>query len=188
MLTCTVVIGLLPSDVLVKSAAPMADAATRLWGSSAGLAIGVIATISCFGALNGWVLLQAQVPLAAANDKLFPSIFAKVDARGTPVSGLLISTALATVVVLSNYTHSLIQLFSFSILLSTAAALLPYSVSVGGWIKMNPKAKAYKLAIAGLAMLYALWALKGTGGEALLWGAGLLLAGVPVYLWQRYKP
>ena len=188
MLTCTVVIGLLPSDVLVNSAAPMADAATRLWGSSAGLAVGVISTISCFGALNGWVLLQAQVPLAAASDKLFPSIFAKVDTRGTPVSGLLISTALATIVVLSNYTQSLIQLFAFSILLSTAAALLPYSVSVAGWIKMNQKASVYKLIIAGLALIYALWALKGTGNEALLWGAGLLLAGVPVYLWQRYKP
>ncbi len=187
MLTCTVVIGLLPSELLVKSAAPMADAAARLWGSSAGLAVGVIATISCFGALNGWVLLQAQVPLAAANDKLFPSIFAKVDARGTPVSGLLISTALATIVVLSNFTQSLIQLFAFSILLSTAAALLPYSVSVAGWVKMNQKAPAYKLVIAGLAMIFALLALNGTGSEALLWGAGLLLAGVPVYLWQRYK-
>ncbi len=188
MLTCTVVIGLLPSEVLVKSAAPMADAATRLWGASAGLAIGIIATISCFGALNGWVLLQAQVPLAAANDKLFPSIFAKVDKRSTPVAGLLISTTLATIIVLSNYTQSLIQLFAFSILLSTAAALLPYAVSVAAWIKMNQKAQAYKLVVAGLAMFYALWALKGTGNEALLWGAGLLIAGVPVYLWQRYKP
>ena len=187
MLTCTVVIGLLPSDILVKSAAPMADAATRLWGSSAGLAIGVIATISCFGALNGWVLLQAQVPLAAANDKLFPSIFAKVDARNTPVAGLLISTALATIVVLSNYTQSLIQLFAFSVLLSTASALLPYAVSVAGWIKMNQKARPYKLAIAGLAFIYAVWALNGTGPKPLAWCAGLLLAGVPVYLWQRYR-
>ena len=187
MLTCTVVIGLLPSDILVKSAAPMADAATRLWGSSAGLAIAVIATISCFGALNGWVLLQAQVPLAAANDKLFPSIFAKVDARNTPVAGLLISTALATIVVLSNYTQSLIQLFAFSVLLSTASALLPYAVSVAGWIKMNQKARPYKLAIAGLAFIYAVWALNGTGPKPLAWCAGLLLAGVPVYLWQRYR-
>ena len=187
MLACTVVIGLLPSDVLVKSTAPMADAATRLWGSTAGLSIGVIATISCFGALNGWVLLQGQIPLAAANDKLFPSVFAKVDAQNTPVAGLLISSTLATIVMISNYTHSLIQLFAFSILLSTAANLLPYAVSVAAWIKMNPKAQAYKLAIAGLAMIFALMALKGTGNEALLWGAALMLMGIPVYLWQRYK-
>ncbi len=188
MLTCTVVMGLLPSDVLVKSAAPMADAAARLWGSPAGIAVGVIATISCFGALNGWVLLQAQVPLAAANDNLFPSIFAKVDKHNTPVAGLLISSALATIVMLSNYTHSLIQLFAFSILLSTASALLPYAVSTAGWIKMNQKAHPIKLSIAGLAFVYAVWALKGTGKEPLIWGAGLLLAGVPVYLYQRFKP
>ncbi len=185
MLTCTVVIGLLPSDVLVKSAAPMADAATRLWGSGAGLAIGIIATISCFGCLNGYVLLQAQVPLAAANDNLFPSVFAKVGKRNTPVIGLLISSTLATIVMISNYTHSLIQLFSFSILLSTASALLPYAVSTAGWIKMNQKAHPIKLIIAGLAFIYAIWALKGTGTEPLIWGAGLLLAGVPVYLYQR---
>ena len=187
MLTCTVVIGLLPSEVLVKSAAPMADAATRLWGSTAGWAIGIIATISCFGALNGWVLLQAQVPLAAANDKLFPSIFAKVDKHNTPVAGLLISSSLATIVMLSNYSQSLIQLFAFSILLSTASALLPYAVSTAGWIKMNLHAHPIKLLIAGLALIYALLALKGTGSEALIWGAGLLLAGVPVYVYQRYK-
>ena len=187
MLTCTVVIGLLPSEVLVKSAAPMADAATRLWGSSAGVAVGIVATISCFGALNGWVLLQAQIPLAAAKDHLFPSIFAKLNSRNAPVAGLLISSTLATAIVLSNYTQSLIKLFAFSILLSTAANLLPYAVSVAAWIKMNQKAPAYKLVIAGLAMIFALLALKGTGSEALLWGAGLLLMGVPVYLIQRHK-
>ncbi len=187
MLTCTVVIGLLPSDVLVKSAAPMADAAARLWGSPAGVAVGVIATISCFGALNGWVLLQAQVPMAAAKDEIFPSIFAKVDSRNTPVAGLVISSTLATAIVLSNFTHSLIQLFAFSILLSTAANLLPYAVSVSAWIKMNQTERPYKLVIAALALLFSLWALKGTGSEALIWGAALMLMGVPVYLWQRYK-
>jgi len=188
MLTCTVVIGLLPSDVLVKSAAPMADAAARLWGSPAGVAVGIVATISCFGALNGWVLLQGQIPMAAAKDGIFPSIFAKVDSRNTPVTGLLISSALATFIVFSNFTHSLIQLFAFSILLSTAANLLPYAVSVAAWVKMNQKAPIYKLVIAGLAFIFAVLALKGTGNEALLWGAGLMLMGVPVYLYQRFKP
>jgi len=187
MLTCTVVLGLLPSEVLVKSAAPMAEAATRIWGPSAGLAVGIIATISCFGALNGWVLLQAQVPFAAAKDKLFPSIFGKVDARNTPIFGLLISSLLASTVLISNYSHSLVELFKYAMLLATAAALLPYAVSVASWIKMNQKAHPIKLIVAGLAMVYALWALIGTGSEALIWGAGLLLMGVPVYLYQRYK-
>jgi APA family basic amino acid/polyamine antiporter len=29
------------------------------------------------------------------------------------------------------------------------------------------------------------WALVGTGAETLMWGGVLLLAGLPIYLWQR---
>ncbi|KFN44790.1 amino acid permease [Arenimonas oryziterrae] len=185
MLACTVVLGLLPADVLQHSAAPMADAASRLWGPWAGVGIGVVATISCFGALNGWVLLQAQVPLAAARDGVFPPFFAKEDARGTPWIGLLLSTSLATALVIANYNASLVKLFAFSILLSTAAALLPYAVSAAAWLKMNSDAGLGRKLIAAGALIYSLWALIGTGTESLIWGAGLLLAGLPIYLWQR---
>jgi APA family basic amino acid/polyamine antiporter len=41
------------------------------------------------------------------------------------------------------------------------------------------------IAVAGLC--YSIYALVGTGREALAWGAVLLLAGLPVYLWMRRK-
>ena len=44
---------------------------------------------------------------------------------------------------------------------------------------------AWRLVVAGLACVYGVWALVGTGAEALLWGAGLLLAGMPFYFLQR---
>lgn len=185
MLACTVVIGLLPVDVLRNSAAPMADAASRLWGPWAGVGVGVVATISCFGALNGWVLLQAQVPLAAARDGLFPEWFGRVDSRGTPWLGLLLSTSLATGLVLANYSHSLVKLFTFSILLSTAAALLPYAVSVAAWLRMNASAHRGQKLIAIGALLYSLWALIGTGTESLLWGAALLAVALPIHGWRK---
>ncbi|MBC7656685.1 MAG: amino acid permease [Frankiaceae bacterium] len=185
MLACTVVIGLLPADVLKVSAAPMAEAASRLWGTWAGVGVGIVATISCFGALNGWVLLQAQTPLAAANDGLFPKWFAKLDVRGTPAAGLLFSSLLAGLLVLSNYSKSLVSLFAFSILLSTAAALLPYAISVMAWWRLHPGAPVARKLVALGAFTYSLWALIGTGAEPLLWGAVLLLAGLPVYFWQR---
>jgi basic amino acid/polyamine antiporter, APA family len=187
MLACTVVIGLLPAESLAKSNAPMALAATQLWGQEAGIAMGAVATISCFGALNGWVLLQAQVPMAAARDGLFPKIFAAPNDSPTPYLGLLISSTLAMGLVIANYTESLIGLFTFSILLSTAAALLPYAVSVAAWLFKNETAAAWKKLIAALALIYALWALYQTGAEALLWGAGLLLMGLPVLLWMRAR-
>jgi APA family basic amino acid/polyamine antiporter len=185
MLACTVVIGLLPAEVLKVSAAPMADAASRLWGAWAGVGVGVVATISCFGALHGWVLLQAQTPLAAANDGLFPKAFAALDVRGTPWFGLTVSSALAGLLVMANYSKSLVGLFTFSILLSTAAALLPYAISVLAWWRLHPRATVPTRLVAIGALVYSVWALVGTGLESLLWGGVLLLAGLPIYWWQR---
>jgi APA family basic amino acid/polyamine antiporter len=184
MLSCTVVIGMLPADVLHASAAPMAEAARRVWGEAAGIAIGVVATISCFGALNGWVLLQGQTTLAVAQDGLFPKSFARIDKRGTPWVGLLVSSILASTLIAANYTRTLVALFTFTILLSTAATLLPYLVTVLAWWRIDTAATWWRRLIAIGALAYSMWALIGTGTESLLWGAILLLAGLPIYLWQ----
>lgn len=187
MLACTVVIGLLPPAELRGSAAPMVAAATHLWGSAAGLGLAIVATISCFGALNGWVLLQAQTPLAAAQDRLFPAAFARLDRRGTPYFGLLLSSVLASALIIANYSRTLVALFTFSILLSTATTLLPYVVSVLAWWRIEHGAHWSRRVVAAGALLYALWALVGTGAESLLWGGVLVLLGAPVLLWQRRR-
>jgi APA family basic amino acid/polyamine antiporter len=36
-------------------------------------------------------------------------------------------------------------------------------------------------------LAYSVYALLGTGRESLLWGAGLLLAGAPIYAWLRLR-
>ncbi len=187
MLACTVVIGLLPTDMLRNSAAPMADAASRLWGPWAGIGIGVVATISCFGALNGWVLLQGQTPLAAAQDGVFPTAFARLDRHGTPRFGLLLSSVLASALIIANYSRSLVALFTFSILLSTATCLLPYLISVLAWWRIDAGAALVRKVVASGALLYSAWALFGTGLESLLWGSVLVLAGLPIFFWQRLR-
>ncbi|NUS38309.1 MAG: amino acid permease [Lysobacter sp.] len=184
ILACTAVLGLLPGVTLANSQAPMADAARALWGPGAGIALAVVAAISTFGALNGWVLLSGQVPLAAAGDGLLPARFARLDARGTPAFGVLASSALATLLVFANYSHSLVQLFTFSILLSTAATLLPYVVGSAAWLLRGP---AGHRIVSALALAYGLYALVGTGVESLLWGGALVLAGLPVYWWNRRR-
>ena len=187
ILACTAVLGLAPAEQLKDSAAPMADAASALWGPAAGIGIALVAAISCFGALNGWVLVSGQVPLAAARDGLLPSRFARLDARGTPVFGVIASSALASLLVLSNYSHSLVQLFTFSILLSTAATLLPYVVSSAAWLLRGARAghRHGGRIVALLALFYSLYALIGTGRESLLWGGALVLAGLPIYVLMR---
>jgi APA family basic amino acid/polyamine antiporter len=187
---CMVVVGLLPEPLLAASTAPFADAATRLWGAGAGIAFAAAAAIACFGALNGWVLMQAQVPLAAARDRVFPAWFARLDARGTPLVGLVISSALASVLVFANYHKQLVQLFTFSILLSTAGTLLPYVICTAAELRAQFRQDAARrewlaLSITLLALVFSLAALLCTGFEALLWGLALLLGGWPLRAWQR---
>lgn len=184
ILACTAVLGLLPADVLKTSTAPMADAAGMLWGRGAAIGMAALAAVSCFGALNGWVLLSAQVPMAAAGDRLFPAMFSRLDARGTPFVGIVLSSGLASALVIANYTRSLVQLFTFSILLSTAATLLPYVASSAAWLR---RGNGTGRVVAALALAFSLYALFGIGAEPLLWGAGLVAAGLPLYLWQRRR-
>ncbi len=182
ILACTSVLGVLPAAQVQASSAPMADAAHALWGPAAGIAVAVVAAVSCFGALNGWVLLSGQVPLAAARDGLLPQRFTRLDKGGTPVFGVIASGVLASALVLANYSHSLVQLFTFSILLSTAATLLPYVVSSAAWLRSD---SGKGRVVAALALAYSLYALVGTGAKALLWGAVLVLAGLPLYFWRK---
>lgn len=182
ILACTAVLGTIPPEVAKTSTAPMADAAGALWGPHAASGIAIVAAISCFGALNGWVLLSAQLPLAAARDGLFPQAFARLDDNGTPRTGVLVGAMLSTLLVIANYTDSLVKVFTFSILLSTTATLLPYVFSSAAWLKLGRRGRV----VAALALLYAVYALIGAGSEALIWGAVLVLAGLPLrYLWQR---
>lgn len=183
ILACTVVVGLLPAEIAKESPAPMADAARLLWGDAAGMTIAAVAAVSCLGALNGWVLLSAQLPMAAARDGLFPELFARLDRNGTPRFGVLIGAALSSALVVSNYSGSLVALYTFSILLSTAATLLPYVASAAAWLRLGRQGRG----VAALALLYSLYALAGTGHDALLWGLALVAAGLPLYAGLRYR-
>ena len=183
VLACTTVLGLLPRQVLAASGAPMADAAAALWGPTAGHILAVVMAISCLGALNGWTLLAAQLPMAAARDGVLPAAFARENTRGTPAFGVLVSAGLASVLVIANYNRSLVDLFTFSVLLSTAATLLPYLVGALAWL-LRGTGLPSRLAAAG-ALLFSLYAFAGIGAESLWWGIALVAAGLPVYLWQR---
>ena len=183
ILACTVVIGLVPLDVLKDSGAPMAEAAGRVWGPGAALGIAILAAVSTFGAINGWMLVCAQVSLAAAGDGLFPRAFARVQGNGTPAFGIIVGSVLATVLVIASYSRSLVELFTFILLISTSAILLPYAASSAAWMRSGGGHGGRMVAL--LALLYSIYALLGAGAEALAWGAVLLLAGLPVYMWMR---
>lgn len=194
---CTVaVMGIIAPGELATSTAPFADAAGSIWGSWGRLAIGAGAAISCFGALNGWILIAGQVPRAAALDGLLPARFERLGPRGTPVFGLVFSSAIATALIAMNYTRGLVEAFTFLILLATLATLMPYVFTsmTGLMLALRDRAadvdpvRALRRAIVSvLAFGFSLWAIAGAGMDAVFWGFMLLVAGLPVYAAMRWR-
>jgi APA family basic amino acid/polyamine antiporter len=189
------VMGILPAAELANSTAPFAEAGQAIWGSWAGSLIAAGAAISAFGALNGWVLLQGQWAMAAARDGLFPSVFGKMSRRGTPVAGIVISSLLVTGLMALNFTASLVEQFTFIILLATLSTLIPYVFSALAelviFVREREDFRGERLVgasvIAVLALLYSLWAISGTGSATVFWGFVLMVAGLPIYWWQKRK-
>lgn len=183
---CSAVMRLVPPESLAASGAPFVDATRLLLGDAAGRVVALVAAITCLGTLNGWVMMLGQLPLAVARDGLFPPLFAHQDAAGTPRHGLLFGAVLASLLVCANYSASLVHLFTWAILLSTAASLLPFLICAAALIRLE-RGRPWMLVVAAFALVYSAYALVGTGAEALTWGAGLLAAGLPLYLWQRRR-
>jgi APA family basic amino acid/polyamine antiporter len=180
------VMSLVAPAALGTSQAPFADAARALWGSAGATIVALGASISAFGALNGWVLLVGQLPLAVAADGLFPRVFARVSRTATPAIGMVIAGILTTVLVALNYTRGLVDLFTFFILLSTLNTLVPYVFSTLAVFLLpdarGARARAGIGVTAALAFGYSLWAIAGAGQEIIYWGFLLLVCGLPVYV------
>ena len=178
---------------LASSNAPFVDLANQFWGRGAGKLVAVFAAISAFGALNGWILLQGELPRAMAIRGDFPRIFARESVHATPGFGLGVGSFLATLLIVANYQRSMANVFTFMILLSTTACLVLYALCSAALLRLQWTRKlgaagkaSTALGVVGiLATAYSLWAIIGAGAEAVLWGTALLLAGVPLYYWYR---
>jgi basic amino acid/polyamine antiporter, APA family len=187
------VMGVMDPARLSSSGAPFAEAASLMWGGWAGDLVAAGAVISCFGALNGWILLQGQLPLATAHDGLFPELFARVSRNGTPLTGMLISSVLVTALIGMNFTRALVPLFTFVILLATFSCLIPYLFSSLAEMAHTLRERQsggralapLHLSVAAIAFLYAIWAIVGAGWEAVGWGLLLLAGGIPIYVLMK---
>ena len=113
---------------------------------------------------------------------MLPAAFARADANGTPVLALLVSSGIASLFVVMNAAKGLKGLFEYLLLLSTSASL---------WLYLAFALAAIRLRIAPLwgaiGAAYALWTLWGAGLEASGLSLVLMVAGLPVLLWMRFR-
>ena len=176
---CSAVALLMPPDQVAQSGAPMADFIGRHWGGPAGTLIALFAAIAAFGALNGWILMQGELPWAMARDGVFPAWLARLSRRGTPARAHVVASLLLTAVLALNQSLSMVDLFGFLILLATTAALVAYLVCSLAAIRLGVGPRLVPVYL--LAALFSLWAIWGAGAEAMKWGAVLLVSGIPLY-------
>ena len=192
ILSFIVICSVLPPNILSKSEAPFADSANVIWGMNGQLLFAWCAVISTIGALNGWILIQGKIPYSASIDKLFPSVFGKVNKAHSPIYGLIISSILVSILMALNYSKSLVDAFSFMMKLSTLSVITPYIFSIITFFlmvrRMEVNSKTFaNYVVALMALLFCCWMVFGCGFEVVMYGLILLALGIPLYLLIKQK-
>ncbi|MER7838998.1 amino acid permease [Streptomyces sp. NPDC096040] len=195
LLGTVAVFGLVPHQKLVNSSAPFADAVNAITGGHwGGTAISLVAVASIVGCLNGWILMAAQMPYAAARDGLFPKPFAKVGKGGVPGFGVWAVAVLGTLLIALNYTAGPDTTFRVLVLITTFTGCVPYLLSAAAqlyWLaqgtrdRVRPPALVRDLIVAALSFAFSFWLIAGAGYAAVYQGVLFLFAGIPVYVWLR---
>jgi arginine:agmatine antiporter len=156
---------LIPAQRLATSTAPFVDAVHLVLGPLAGAGVAVAALLKLSGSLAGWILVGAQMGAAGAARGLFPRIFARLDARGVPVPGLLIIAAVSSVLAFASMSPTLAEQFGKLIEVTTVLTLLVYLYAcVGVWHyaqlpTTSPQARAQLLRYQPLALIAMLFCL-----------------------------
>lgn len=176
---------LTPISVLTGSNAPFVDFVAYHGGGDFRLVLAAFAAISALGALNGWVLVQGELPAAMAREGVFPAWFGKTNAAGTPVRALIASSVLVSVLVLMNYAKSMADTFTFMALLATASTLFAYLFCALAVLRLQRQGRMDQSrtlgVVAAIGALYSIWTFYGAGWSVTFWGLVLLAAGAPVY-------
>lgn len=187
MLSSTVIMGILPNEELRTSHAPFAEAARMAIGAPGAIIISVCAILKSVGSLGGSMLLVGQSAKAAADDGMFPRIFARLNAKGVPGHGLVIVSALMTLVVFITLSPTLADQFNRIVDLAVILIVVPYTYSSVALVKIIydqqlPLAtfRTYKV-VALAAVAYCLWAVIGGDPETVVHALVALLISVPLY-------
>ncbi len=189
------VFGTVSHGALGSSTAPFTDAANNIFGGTwAGNTVAVAAIVSGIGALNGWTMLCAEMPYAAARDGLFPGAFARTrGVGGVPVFGIVVSTVLASLITVFSYTR-FEDVFTKIVLLSVLTAVIPYLFSAAAqlyWVLVRGRDGVTlgrlirDVTVAALAMAFSYWSIQGSGYQTVYYGLFVLLLGLPVYVWLK---
>ena len=204
MLSLVAIFGILPNSALRSTSAPFSDAANSIFGGTwAGNVMALLVVISGLGALNGWTMICAELPLAAAKDGIFPERFKRLSSNGVPAFGIVVSASLASIAMAVNYVGSGgATAFTTLVLMTGITAAIPYAFSALAQIKwrladqraLDTPHFVRDMLIAILSLVFSILFIvysRNTGHSFWVYWAPFFLAGaalalgIPVYNRQR---
>jgi basic amino acid/polyamine antiporter, APA family len=185
---------LIPQKTLAASNAPFADLFGQVLGARSGEILALFIAVGGLGALNGWTMILGDVTQGIARHGHFPRWLSKENAHGAPTYSLIVSSVIASIMLISNYSQSVAGLYTFLSVVVTAANMpmyfmLPLAIVVLGRRGEMPSRKrpGWLYAAALSAVAYCAWTSVGIGLEPLLWSIGLCAVGIPTYWVSRYR-
>jgi arginine:agmatine antiporter len=187
LLSCTVIMGVIPNAQLRSSHAPFSEAARLAVGTTGMIIIGVCAILKSLGALGGWMLLVGQSAKAAADDGMFPGVFGRLNRYGVPGLGLAIVSVLMTIVLFATMSPTIAGQFDRIINLAVILVVVPYVYASVAVVKVvydrvgRGRTFTFFKVVALAAVGYCIWTVVGGDPPTVVHSLVALLLSVPLY-------
>jgi len=187
ILSTTVIQGIVPNAELANSTGPFALAYAKMFNPTVGTIIMALAVLACLGSLLGWQFTIAQTGKSAAEQRMFPAFFTKVNKFGAPITGMIVLGVVQSLLALSTISPTLSKQFSALVNLAVVTNVIPYIIALSALMVMMRAAKVpedkyrFNAAIAVVAMLYSTYAIYASGKDAVL--GGMLMTAIAFIIW-----
>jgi putrescine:ornithine antiporter len=192
ILSTTVIQGIVPNPELAKSTGPFGTAYAHMFNPVVGSIIMGLAVVACLGSLLGWQFTIAATGKAAADERMFPSLFSKVNRMGAPITGMIVLGVVQSAMALSTISPSLSEQFSALVSLAVVTNVVPYIIALSALMVMMQAVDITKfqyrlnVAVALVAMLYSTYAIYASGKDAVL--GGMLVTALAFVIWGFIAP
>jgi putrescine:ornithine antiporter len=151
-----------------------------------------LAVAACLGSLLGWQFTIAQTGKSAAEERMFPAFFAKVNRMGAPITGMIVLGVVQTLLALSTISPTLSEQFSALVNLAVVTNVIPYVIALSALVVMMKSAQVAQTTyrrnvfIGLIAMGYSVFALYASGKDAVM--GGMLVLGITFIIWGFIAP
>ena len=95
-----VMVGVLPLAQLIGDLTPAASAAQAVFGDWGAIIISLAALLAFTSVANAGMLSASRFPLAMSRDHMMPRLFQRLNARGAPVQGVLVTMGVIVLILI----------------------------------------------------------------------------------------